>query len=192
MESRKAVLEEITLRLEEQDVPYMLIGGIANLVWGRPRLTRDLDIVVMCPQAGIPVFLQRMNRFFRLMPRDPLSFVQETSVLPLIAGDGTPIDLMFARLPYEETAIGRAVDMVLHGVRVKVCTAEDLIIHKVISERAIDREDVKGIIATRGTSLDRDYLDPIVRELSGFLDRPEIWTYYLECCAEIQPRPAGP
>ncbi|HUW63694.1 MAG TPA: hypothetical protein VMW83_03190, partial [Spirochaetia bacterium] len=142
-------------------------------------------------QESVPVFLQRLERSFRVLPRDPVSFVKETHVLPLIAGDGTPIDLMFARLPYEEAAIGRAVFVPFEGTNVKVCTAEDLVIHKVISERAIDREDVKGIIATRGASLDRDYLDPAIRELSGFLDRPEIWSYYLECFAKIQCRPAG-
>ena len=117
--------------------------------------------------------------------------MKETGVLPLIAGDGTPIDLIFARLPYDETAISRAVAVGFEGINVMVCTAEDLIIHKVISERAIDREDVKGIIATRGASLDRNYLDPNVRELSVFLDRPEIWSYYLECFGEAQGRPVG-
>ena len=29
----------ITRFLEERRVPYMLIGGIANLVWGEPRST---------------------------------------------------------------------------------------------------------------------------------------------------------
>jgi hypothetical protein len=159
----------------------MFIGGVANLVWGRPRQTLDLDIVVMCRKESIPVFLERLGPSFRVLPSDPLSFVAETSVLPLIVADGIPIDLIFARLPYEEAAVARAVDILFDGVKVKVCTAEDLIIHKVISERAIDREDVKGIIATRGARLDRNYLDPKVLELSIFLGRPEIWNYYLEC-----------
>lgn len=181
MRNRKAALKEITLHLKEQNIPYMLIGGIANLIWGRPRLTRDLDIVVMCRQESIPGFLQQLDRSFRVLPRDPVSFVKETRVLPLIAKDGTPIDLIFARLPYEEAAISRAVEIAFEGVKVRVCTAEDLIIHKVISERAIDREDVRGIISTQGARLDRDYLDPIIGELAGFFDRPEIWSYYLGC-----------
>ena len=28
--------------LEQHHVPYMVIGGIANVVWGRPRTTLDV------------------------------------------------------------------------------------------------------------------------------------------------------
>lgn len=32
--------------LEELGLPYMLIGGMANLVWGEARTTQDIDLTV--------------------------------------------------------------------------------------------------------------------------------------------------
>jgi hypothetical protein len=32
--------------LNEQNIPYMIIGGQAVLLYGKPRLTRDIDITL--------------------------------------------------------------------------------------------------------------------------------------------------
>ncbi len=44
----------------------------------------------------------------------------------------------------EETAIRRARLMSVAGERVRVCTPEDLIVLKIVSDRARDLEDVAG------------------------------------------------
>jgi hypothetical protein len=33
-------------RLEQLDIPYMLVGSLASGVYGEPRLTQDIDFVV--------------------------------------------------------------------------------------------------------------------------------------------------
>lgn len=48
---------------------------------------------------------------------------------------------------------------------VRICSPEDLIIHKIISERPRDREEVKGIIQAMGKELDRQFLDRMIRSL---------------------------
>ena len=63
----------------------------------------------------------------------------------------------------------------------RVCTAEDLVLHKVISDRGRDRDDVGGVVARQGASLDRSYLDPKVREMAAGLERPDILEFYRSC-----------
>jgi hypothetical protein len=40
------LLERIAHGLDERQIPYMVIGGQAVLIYGEPRLTRDIDITV--------------------------------------------------------------------------------------------------------------------------------------------------
>jgi hypothetical protein len=40
------LLEKIALGLEERSIPYMIIGGQAVLLYGEPRLTKDIDITL--------------------------------------------------------------------------------------------------------------------------------------------------
>jgi len=156
---------------------YMVIGGIANLAWGLPRATVDIDITVWAPGREADLTGQLCSNFEALVP-DPTAFVSETRVLPLRV-EGFKVDVIFGQLPYEEQAIGRAKPVEMAGVSVQVATPEDLIIHKILSERPKDLEDVRGIVQARGKDLDRAYLDPLILGLARDLNRPDIRRRYL-------------
>lgn len=32
--------------LEREGIPFVVVGGLANAVWGEPRATRDVDLKV--------------------------------------------------------------------------------------------------------------------------------------------------
>ena len=40
------LLHKIAQSLDEKNIPYMIIGGQAVLLYGSPRLTRDIDITL--------------------------------------------------------------------------------------------------------------------------------------------------
>ncbi|MBI4640426.1 MAG: hypothetical protein HY731_07010 [Candidatus Tectomicrobia bacterium] len=170
--------------LDTAQIPYMTIGGIANLVWGIPRATLDVDITIWVEESRIARLLVSLRQKFLLLPDDPLAFIQETRVLPIETQEGIRTDLIFGQLPYEEQAIRRAIVQEFHGTPVRICSPEDLIIHKIISERHQDREDVRGIIQRLGAQLDRGYLDPLIHGLSSDLNRPEIVEFFEHCFHE--------
>ena len=167
--------------LEERRVPYMIIGGIANLVWGEPRSTLDVDVAVLVEEAAWPALVLKLRKHFRIIPTAPLAFLRQTHVLPVETKDGIRIDLVWAQLPYEHRAIARATTEEVAGHRVRVCRPEDLIIQKIISERPKDREDVRAIVRHQGRRLDRRYLTQTVRALSRALDQPELLTFLSAC-----------
>lgn len=156
----------------------MIIDGFANLAWGVPRTTQDVDITVQVAEEDLSDFLRKIGKGFSVLPRDPEDFVKETRVLPVETSNEVRIDLIFAGLPYEETALGRAKEVEIQGIGVRICSPEDLIIHKIISERPRDREDVEGIFRRQGTNLDFVYLDRIVHELGEALSRSDITEFY--------------
>lgn len=174
--------------LEARRIPYMLIGGIANLVWGEPRATLDVDASVLVEASAWPTLIRELERVFHVIPRNPIAFLRDTHVLPLETAEAVRIDLIWATLPYEHKAIARALVEEVGARRVRVCRPEDLVIHKIVSERPKDREDVRAIVRHQGARLDRRYLTESVRALSRALDQPELITFLTDCFAHFKSR----
>ena len=179
MNSLEETLVRLHRALEAAALPYMVIGGIANAQWGIPRATLDVDVTVWAEEAQLASAVEALCARFPPLTEEPLAFVRETRVLPLDIS-GVRADVLFGLLPYERSAIERAVERKVAGVPIRFCTAEDLILHKVISDRPRDLEDVRGILAAQRGKLDLGYLEPRIRKLSELLTRPSIWEAYLQ------------
>jgi hypothetical protein len=177
----EAALADLAGFLSESRVPYMVIGGFANLKWGRPRLTQDLDLMVRVPDDELSAFLTRLGKRYHLLAPDPLGMARETRVVPLATSAGVRADLILAGLDYEEAAVRRAVSVPVAGTTVCLCTAEDLVILKLASQRLRDQEDAEGVIVRQGPALDRAYLEPLVQQVATELDRPAIVEFYRAC-----------
>jgi hypothetical protein len=171
-------LEALVAALDRARLPHMLVGGLAVLVRGVPRLTRDVDVVVACPIGEVDRLVRALAPGFCPRVADPRSFAEETMVVPFLGADGTPVDVILAGLPFEHEAIARARREVMGGVEVKVATAEDLILMKIVSERLKDREDVAGLLRARRRELDLDRLDRTIAALAGDLEEPEILAFW--------------
>ena len=181
MTALERALESLVRFLEERQTPYMLIGGIANLVWGQPRATFDIDVSILIEDAEWTSFLTEIKRFFQIIPTDAATFLHETHVLPVQTPEGVRIDIVWARLPYEHKAIARASTEEFAGQKVRVCRPEDLIIHKILSDRAKDREDIRGIVRHQRHRLDGRYLRHTVEAISKTLGRSDLWPFIEEC-----------
>ena len=47
--------------LETQGLSYMITGGVASVIYGDPRFTRDIDIVLELPESGIEGLAQAFS-----------------------------------------------------------------------------------------------------------------------------------
>jgi hypothetical protein len=180
MTAQEGALAGIAAFLERAGVPYMVIGGIANLVWGEPRATLDIDVTVLVDAAGLDGFIERLGREYRVLVPDPSRFVRDTRVLPVEDGSGVRIDVLFGLLSFEEEAVRRAIAVETAGRSIRVCTPEDLILLKIISDRPRDLDDARAIIARRRHKLDLAYLEPRVVEMSRLLERDDILARWRE------------
>jgi hypothetical protein len=167
-------LSDITDLFDRHEISYMVIGGLANARWGRPRATLDIDITVWAPGPGINTILALLQKDYIPLIENPVDFIAQTRVLPVKTKDDQRIDIIFGALPFERTAIDRAVKVPVGSTTVNFCTPEDLILLKIISDRPKDSEDVRGILAYQKEKLDFDYLEPRIAELAGLLEKPGI------------------
>jgi len=154
------LLKRVARALDDAHIPYMVIGGQAVLLYGEPRLTRDIDITL-----GLGVEnLTRLEALtgalgLRTLVADDKEFVTRTMVLPTIDDrSGIRVDFIFSFSPYERQALARAKKIELQGTPITFVALEDLIIHKVIAGRARDIEDIKTILV-KNPAYDSAYIE---------------------------------
>ncbi len=168
-------LGRVARALRELPGPGMLIGGIAVILRGVPRTTRDIDFTFSGGHGSIAATLALLARS-ELLPRieDAEAFGRENQVLLLKDGpSGIEIDASLAWLSFEEEAIANAEVLVVHGVRIPVARAQDLIIYKSIAWRPQDRQDLERLISLHGDKLNVPRIVATVHELAEALGEPE-------------------
>ena len=178
MQKQLKALREVIDFFNQHNIRHLVIGGIANAVWGRPRATRDADFKVLLGQFTIDEFVALIGTQFEFRVPDPATFVKQTYVAPIYASNQIEVDLGLGFLPYEEQAVDKAVVIEYLGVTFPTCTAEDLIIHKAISEREKDWSDIEGVLARQGDRLDQDYILHWLTQFAQALERPELLHRY--------------
>jgi hypothetical protein len=178
LNAQEHALVDIADFLASLRVPYMVVGAMAQAFWGLPRSTVDVDVTVWVEEAAIEKFVHELSGQFEILPAQPLEFIRDTRVLPAKTSAGVGIDIIFGMSPFEMEALDRAITRKVAGRNVRFCTAEDLILHKIVSEREQDLLDVRQLIGIRKAELDREYIDPRVREFADLLERPEIFRTY--------------
>jgi hypothetical protein len=135
---------------------WYLFGAQAALIWGRPRLTADVDVTVRLDPEDPDALVRTLERHgFRLRVDPADDFVRRTRVLPFVfTPNGLPVDVVLAGPGIEELFLSRAVPVRLGSVTVPVISPEDLIVTKILAGRPKDVEDVRGILFERLPQLD--------------------------------------
>ena len=128
---------------------WFVFGAQAVVVWGRPRLTADVDITVRLKHGDPADFWREMEKAgFRLRVSDPEPFIARARVLPFLhTATQLPLDIVLAGPGIEDQFIERAIRIEIEGLSVPVASPEDLIVMKVLAARPKDVEDIRAILA---------------------------------------------
>lgn len=158
-------------RLDEAGVPSAIIGGIAISVWGTPRGTRDVDLKILLGRDSAQRLLDILGSDFRPMHRDPLGNLRGNAMIFVLDSDDIRLDLLLADVGFDAVAIGRAIEVELSlGIVGRVCTAEDLIIYKLISTREQDHIDAASVVRRQADALNHRYVLKWLRQFELALD----------------------
>lgn len=172
--SLRHAVQAVARALSALPVPGMLIGGIAVIVRGVPRLTRDVDVTIAGGTISIAELIDRL-REHGLVPRidDAAEFAEAHQVL-LLRHDpsGVDVDLSIAWLPFELDALAAAESLDVAGVRVAVARAEDLIVYKAVAFRPQDQADIERLLVLYGHDVDLARIRSLVAEFGVALDEP--------------------
>jgi hypothetical protein len=170
-----AALNGLDKWFEAEAVPGVIVGGVAVAVMARPRVTRDVDSLVVLDESRWASFLTA-GEPFGFAPRilDPLDFARRSRVLLLVhTPSGVDIDVMFGALRFEEETVSRGRVSAIGGVSIRLPTPEDLIIMKVVAHRPRDLADVEGLLETH-SDLDLVRIRRCVSDFAAALEAPEL------------------
>ena len=153
------LLRALSAVLKTQGIRWYLFGAQAVAIWGRPRLTTDVDVTVQ-PESGAEALIALLRGAgFKLSEAFSDEFVRSTRVLPLIhQSSGMPLDVVLAGPGLEEQFLHRAVVVALDDFAVPVISPEDLVVTKLLAGREKDVEDIRGVLRVRAGRLDLDYI----------------------------------
>lgn len=171
----EATLGAIVEWLRSEKVPGLIIGGIAASFLGRPRLTRDVDVLVVLQENRWQRFLNAGARF-GFLPRidDALAFARRSRVFLIRhKPSGIDIDISVAALPFEEESIAQVRWTNVGKLSLPLPTPENLIIMKAVAHRPQDMADIKALLDAN-PKLNFRRIRRWVKEFSGVLDAPDI------------------
>jgi hypothetical protein len=155
---------------------WYVFGAQAVVVWGRPRLTGDVDVTAFLDPEDPDRFVAAMEQAgFRLRVRDAEGFVRKTRVLPFVhAATSLPLDLVLGGPGPEEEFARTARRIDLYGVPVPVIAPEELVVTKILAGRPKDLEDVQGILRAQGTGLDLGRVRGLLAEIEAGLGQSDL------------------
>lgn len=161
--------------LEGRGYRYAAIGGIAAAQWGLLRFTYDVDLKVLVPDADYEAMRATLREAF---PDRAREHVPENPLIVAVNVGGVVVDFLLALPGYEEQIIERAVRRNIGEFKVWVCSAEDLIIQKVVAGRAKDWVDLESLLIAQRGKLDEAYIEDWLSQFAEALEKPEILDEY--------------
>ncbi len=138
VETVKRVLQT----LDRNQIPYAVIDGLAVSHHAVPRLTQDLDLVVLHEDT------RRIRALF------PGCYQRGTAVVEIYNIEGTRVDLLPAKLRYQREVVRNAVPGDIEGMPAKVASVRDLLLLKMfaapnrpdLAARKQDEADIVGVL----------------------------------------------
>jgi hypothetical protein len=185
------LLKVLVAKLEGLGISYLVTGSMATIVYGEPRLTNDLDVVIALP-------VERVDEFCAAFPEEDYYLSREAAREAardrrqfniIHFASGLKIDIIVPKADDFERSRqqrGRALD-VGQDWKARFASPEDVILRKLQyyqmggSEKHL--RDIAGVFKIQGSRLDLAYL----AEWAERLGVAEIWRELLE---RIAPEPA--
>jgi hypothetical protein len=156
-------VRDILRALNEAQIHYAIIGGVAMGYHTIPRATQDIDVLVSC--EDIPRVQRLLQPYYR----------PGTAVVTVFDVEGTHLDVLPATLRCGRTAIENAIDVLVHDIPAKVVSVRDLLLLKLfaipdrpaLDKRRQDEADVTALLSQNADNISQEDITYLVRTLLG-------------------------
>lgn len=163
----RAFFQYVIEVLERLDIPYMVVGGFAAILYGEPRLTIDVDVLVDMQPRQVKAFVATFppSDYYvseeavhdSLQRRTPFNVIQPRT--------GAKVDLVpLPPDPFSRVAFGHRRELVYDatGNTASFITAEDIVVSKLIAHRNSNSDkhlrDIRGVLVMQWDDLNISYI----------------------------------
>jgi hypothetical protein len=178
-----AALRAVLSALAPLKLQTALLGGLALAVWKHARFTKDVDVLVALGNVEKDTLLNALSSTgFRPKRDDGTILLGDLEVLQMVyAPPGAlidvQVDLLLAGDEYQYAALDRCITTTIEELDspVNVLSCEDLILHKLLAGRIIDRADAAALLRANRDSLDFDYVRHWIGEKRLTSEFSDVW-----------------
>jgi hypothetical protein len=163
----------IARALDLARIPQAFRGAIALAIAAEPRATTHVDgnIVVPASRADEVLSILRAIGVAVDTPGAREQLARDEQIR--LRWTGTWIDLFFSYSPLHDACDQRARTVKVLGQAIRVLSAEDLAVFKVLFDRPKDWIDLEAILLTQGPRFEADYVERWVSAIAG-ADDPRV------------------
>lgn len=178
-EDLEAAVRNIVLAIRQTKTPYMLIGALALPVWGHPRATLDIDVMILASEIPRKLISRLASMGFHLDTEWETMNPFLRGVQSRFRSKTLILDILLRRDAHHDEAFRRRCRKYHRGMYIWFPSAEDLMLLKLRAARHTDFDDVVGILERVGEAMNFRYLSRwarrlgIVDELNYVIDRSE-------------------
>lgn len=158
------LLVRIVKVLNQLKIPYLVTGGIAVYVWGRPRFTADIDIVIELKDEKAKQLVEiliKMGYIDEGAVREALRYESEFNFID--EKEGMKVDFWILKNnEFDKSRLSRTIAKKILNQKVYFISPEDLILKKLLwyqeSQSFRQLEDIHSIMEILKSKLDLAYL----------------------------------
>jgi hypothetical protein len=165
-------LNRITTALDTNGIPYMLTGSLASSMYGIPRATNDVDIVIAPTREQLLSLVQLFQRVGLVVHGETAvaALRNRTQFNVIDFGRGWKVDLIVRKdREFSFIEFERRETHEVEGMRLTLATPEDVFLAKLEAAKESDSErqieDAAGILKMQHDLLDYSYVEHWVESL---------------------------
>lgn len=166
-------IREVISRIEKLSLTYCITGSIASNFYGIPRLTHDIDIVLMLTIKDIKPLVEIFGQDCYIEEEAVVEAIRDKRMFNVVHyTTGLKVDFWILKEDefYRNLFSRRQQTEIMPGVLTWLATPEDVILSKLLwhkttpSERQLN--DAKGILEVQAERLDLNYLRQWAKRLN--------------------------
>jgi len=137
---------------------YAVIGGTALIYHNSFRTTNDIDVTINIDFNNLENLADCILNSFKPILNNPKEFFKKNFVLPVILEKTqVRVDFTPGLSGFDINAIKRSKRVKYGEIDMNVCTAEDLLIYKLVASRPQDLVDIQQLLKNN-PKIDKKYL----------------------------------
>ena len=159
------VLARVVAALDEAEVPYMLSGSFASSLFGSPRATQDIDIIIHPTLGSLERLLVHFPSDAYYVNRDAAreAYGLEGMFNLIDLATGWKIDFILRKSrSFSREEFDRRRQVETSGLRIYVASPEDVVVAKLewakLGESERQLRDVAGMLRGQRDTLDFEYV----------------------------------
>ena len=170
MNEQLEFIKAIATRLDSAGIPYMLTGSIALALYARPRMTRDIDLVIECQSPDSETIVRLFEADCYVDAQEVRDAIASRQMFNIIHNEWIIKADFIVRKDdkYRKLEFDRRRRFTIEGMSVWVASPEDLILSKLHWAKdtgsELQREDVRVMVQTV-QNLDWIYLEQWAEDL---------------------------